>query len=284
MTVEYWFMFPASIVIATVAMASGVEGATFFTPVFLLGLGLPPEVAVGTGLLTEFFGFASGVGAYLRQRVIDFPLAGSLLVVTVPAAVLGSLAVPLVRPGVLQSILGMGLIGVGLSFMRAPDREEKTRLDEGIRRDHGESGTTHLVTADGEEIRYTVCNRTEGRTLAGIGALFMGMISTGLGELNGYFLLRRCRVPARVAVGTGVVVVAGTALSAAGVHLWRFLQTGGDDLETVLSLALFTIPGVVVGGQIGPWVASRISQHAMERFLAVLFLLVGGLMLGRVIL
>jgi NhaP-type Na+/H+ and K+/H+ antiporter len=36
-------MFPVSIVIAIVAMAAGVEGATFFVPVFLLVLKLPPR-------------------------------------------------------------------------------------------------------------------------------------------------------------------------------------------------------------------------------------------------
>lgn len=30
MSLEYWFMFPVAIGIATIAMASGVEGATFF--------------------------------------------------------------------------------------------------------------------------------------------------------------------------------------------------------------------------------------------------------------
>lgn len=60
--------------VATLAMASGVGGATFFTPIFILALGLPPDVAVGTGLITEIFGFASGVGAYGRKRLIDYRL------------------------------------------------------------------------------------------------------------------------------------------------------------------------------------------------------------------
>ncbi len=110
----------------------------------------------------------------------------------------------------------------------------------------------------------------------------MGMVSTGLGELNGYFLLRRCRVPSRVAVATGVLVVAITALSAATVHLWRFVQTGGDTLGTVLSLCIFTVPGVIIGGQIGPAVATRISQHTLEKALGVLFILVAVLLLGKV--
>lgn len=64
MTLQYWFMLPIAILIATTAMASGVGGATFFAPLFIIGLGLPPEVAIGTGLITEVFGFASGLYAY----------------------------------------------------------------------------------------------------------------------------------------------------------------------------------------------------------------------------
>ena len=71
MTFEFWFMLPIAIMIATIAMASGVEGATFFTPLFILALGLSPEIAIGTGLITEVFGFASGLFAYSRKRLID---------------------------------------------------------------------------------------------------------------------------------------------------------------------------------------------------------------------
>lgn len=284
MTFEFWYMLPVSTVVATVAMASGVEGATFFAPIFLLGLGLPAEVAIGTGLITEVFGFASGVSAYVKRGFIDYRLARALLVATVPAAIVGSLAAGYVREAILETILGMGLIGVALSFFQSPDEEEVARLDESIARDFGGAAAERCIrTADGREVRYTVCNHAEGRTIAGVGALFMGMVSTGLGELNGYFLLRRCRVPSSVAVGTGVLVVAVTALSAASVHLWRFAQAGGEALPTVVSLTLFTVPGVIVGGQLGPMVAARIPDVVLERGLGVLFTLVGLLMLGKVV-
>jgi len=74
LSLEFWFMFPVSVVVATVAMASGVEGATFFAPIFMLGLGLPAEVAIGTGLITETFGFASGLFSFGRKRLIDYRL------------------------------------------------------------------------------------------------------------------------------------------------------------------------------------------------------------------
>ncbi len=38
---EFWYMLPAAVLLATIAMASGVEGATFFSPLFILALGLP---------------------------------------------------------------------------------------------------------------------------------------------------------------------------------------------------------------------------------------------------
>jgi len=52
-------MLPVAIIVATIAMASGIGGATFFAPIFMLALGLSPEVAIGTVLITEVFGFAS---------------------------------------------------------------------------------------------------------------------------------------------------------------------------------------------------------------------------------
>ena len=86
MSFEFWFMLPAAIVIATIAMASGVEGATFFTPLFILALGLPTEVAIGVGLITEVFGFASGLFSYARKKLIDYKLGTMMLMVTIPLA------------------------------------------------------------------------------------------------------------------------------------------------------------------------------------------------------
>jgi uncharacterized membrane protein YfcA len=89
-TLRYWYMLPVAVLIATIAMASGVGGATFFSPLFILALGLPPGVAIGAGLIREVFGFASGLYAYARKRLIDYRLGLALLVVTIPAALLGT--------------------------------------------------------------------------------------------------------------------------------------------------------------------------------------------------
>lgn len=244
MTFEFWFMLPISMLIATVARASGVEGATFFTPLFLLVLGLSPAVAIGTGLITEVFGFASGVTAYVRRKLIDYRLARTLLLVTIPMALLGTWLSGIADPDILKTILGVGLFAVALSFLRSPAAGEVATADAAIEAEsQADRAETHLVSADGETFRYAACNRGEGMLIAGIGAAFMGMISTGLGEMNGYFLLRRCKVPSRVAVATSVLVVAITALVAASGHLVRFVRDGEGELGTVLSLVIFTVPG-----------------------------------------
>ena len=285
MTLQYWFMFPVAILIATIAMASGVGGATFFSPLFILALGLPPEVAIGTGLITEVFGFASGVYAYVRKRLIDYKLGTNLLLVTIPMALAGTWVSGHIAPEILKVILGVGLFAVALSFLRSPEPKDVGRMDTAIRQEYGGiKGETCLVSAEDEQICYTVCNKTEGRFIAGLGGLFVGMISTGLGELNGYFLLQRCRVPSKVSIATSVFVVAFTALSAASGHLVQFVQTDGKELTTVLNIIIFTVPGVVLGAQLGSMVASHISQHILERWMGILFILIAVLTLGEVVL
>ncbi|MGB3905652.1 MAG: sulfite exporter TauE/SafE family protein [Anaerolineae bacterium] len=158
-------------------------------------------------------------------------------------------------------------------------------MDAAILQEYGgRKGETCLITADGQEICYTVCNRTEGRLVAAVGALFKGMIATGLGEIDEHFFLERCHVPSRVSVATGVFVVLFTTLSASAGHLIRFTVAGGLELDTVLSLVIFSIPGVIVGGQLGPWLINRFPQQALERALHYLLLLVAALTLLEAVL
>ncbi len=285
MTMHYWFLFPVAICVSALAMASGVGGATFFSPIFILALKLPAEVAIGTALVTEVFGFASGLYVYAHKKIIDYRLGMMLIMVTVPAALAGTLIAGYINELILKIILGMGLIAVAMAFLRNPDHKEVVRMDDSIKQDYPEKkAETCVNTLEGEKICYTVCNRTEGRIISGVGGLFVGMISTGLGELNGFFLLRRCRVPSKISIATSVFVVAATAVAASAGHIFQFTRTGSEVLTTVLSIVIFTVPGVIIGGQLGSRVASYIPQKITERVLGVLFILVALLTLAESVL
>ena len=205
--------------------------------------------------------------------------------VTVPLALLGSWAGKFIPPVVLKTILGTGLIVIALSFLRTPNKKEIEKINLEIDKEYGEGkGERCIVTKDGEKICYTVCNKAEGMLFTGIGSIFIGMISTGLGELNGFFLLQRCKVPSKVAVATSVLVVAVTALSASVSHFIDFVHSGTETLILVANLVIYTIPGVIIGGQLGSLLSRRISQHVLEKSLAALFLFVAAFMFIEVVL
>jgi hypothetical protein len=277
----FWYMLPIAVIFSTVALGTGVEGATFFSPFFILALGLDPKVAIGAGLIIEVFGFSSGLYAYVRRRLIDYRMGGVLLAVSIPSALVGTYAAHYVPDDILKTILGVGLVVVAASFIRAPSNEVVAQIDASNRQSP-ERAERCRQTAEGETICYTVFNRTEGMLSGGIGGLFIGMVSTGLGELNGYLFLQRCRIPARVAIATSVFVVALTALTASVGHVTTLLHTGEAALHQLANVLAFTVPGVLIGGQIGPAVSERIPERTMELGMGLIFLTVSLVLLGEV--
>lgn len=278
MSVEFWYMLPLGIVVTTVGMASGVGGATFYAPLFILGLDLSPRLAIASGLVVEVFGFGSGVYAYIRRQLVDYTIGRAMLLATVPAAFAGTMLSHYIDVTILKVMLGMGLLVVAVSFLRAPGAATAAQLNE-LATESSETAETCLTTARGEEICYTVCNKAEGQLLSGIGGFFMGLVSSGLGELNGYFLLQRCRVPSSVSVATTVFVVAITALAASSGHIVQFGLDGWNEIATMGNLLLFTVPGVIVGAQLGPVLASRLSDRIMEIGLGILFVVTSSLLI-----
>ena len=142
MTFEYWFMFPIAICIATIAMGSGVGGATFFAPILMLWLGVPIEVAIGIGLITEVFGFSSGVYAYSKRKLIDYKIAKNQLVISVPMALLGSFVSNWFDPNILKAILGLGLLAIAYSLLRSPHSEQD---DPRVNRQQQTNGKSRLA-------------------------------------------------------------------------------------------------------------------------------------------
>lgn len=275
---ELWWLFPTSVLIATIAMASGVGGAVFFSPIFLLILGLEPEVAIGTALLTELFGFGSGLVAYIRSGRIDYKLAGDLLRFSVPGAIAGVLLAEHIPDAALRAAFGAGILFLGYQLY-ASWRSEQTSDDDD---EPGLDAVGHdrrIVDRDGKVFEYSVRNRVVGRTFAAVGGAFLGMISVGLAELEEYELTARCKVPAPVAVATSIFLVVVTVLVAVLGHGRAFLaQADAAATSQVLSVAVFTVPGVLIGGQTGPILGGRLDPNLLKVGISFLFMSVGVLM------
>ena len=76
--------------------------------------------------------------------------------------------------------------------------------------------------------------------------------------------------PLPQAAGTSVAVVAGTAAAAAVTQVAEL-----DASEVPWELVRYTIPGVILGGQIAPRLAGRLDDRQIERAAAALFAVVG---------
>ncbi|MFC7059484.1 sulfite exporter TauE/SafE family protein [Halovenus salina] len=271
----HWWVFPAAILFSAVALASGVSGALFFSPFFMLVVGLSPAQAIGAGLLTEVFGMGNGLRAYVKQGVVDYRTAKWLLAGAVPAVVLGALLAHYVDPTLLKLLFGAGLVVLGsfLVYYEPPEEYEPGEHETPfLAEKNTQQGTTVIETTDGEQFVYDTCWRPPGVALSTVGGFITGLISAGLPELVTTQLIVRCRLPPRVAVATSVFTLAIAAGAGALVHALS--------ATPVWWVVAWSVPGVVVGGTIGTRVAKYVPSDLMEVALGVVFGLVGVLVLG----
>ncbi|WP_144060798.1 sulfite exporter TauE/SafE family protein [Salinarchaeum sp. Harcht-Bsk1] len=271
----HWWVFPASIVFSLVAIGSGVSGALFFSPFFMLFVGLAPAQAIGAGLLTEVFGMGNGLANYVRQGVVDYATAKWLLLGAVPAVVLGALAAHVVPTALLTLAFGGGLLLLGAFLVYYDPPEECVPGEcEGafLRRKNTGRGTTTIETADGETYTYDTCWRPPGLGLATAGGFITGLISAGLPEITTTQLIVRCRLPPRVAIATSVFVLGIAAIAGAAVHALA--------ATPVWFVVAWSIPGVLVGSTIGTRVGKYVPSDVMEPVLGVVFGIVGAIVLA----
>ncbi len=272
---ELWWVLPASILFATIAISSGVSGALFFSPFFMLVVGLAPAQAVGAGLLTEVFGMGNGLRAYVRQWLVDFATARWLLLGALPSVAVGASVAHRVPDSALKAVFGLGLLTLAgfLLVLPAPEQcEPGERQSELIREKSREKGRTVIRSRDGQVYEYPTCWRPPGVALATVGGVLTGLISAGLPEISTTQLILRCRIPPRVAIATSVFTLAITAAVGAGIHALS--------ARPAWAVVVWSVPGVLVGSTLGSRLGKYVPSSLMETILGVVFAGVGLLVLA----
>lgn len=301
----YWFMLPVCIVVASVAMFSGISGAAMLIPVFLIGFPvfdiprLTTVEAIGTSLLLETSGFGTGLYRYLRMRLVDSATATRLITLTLPLGTLGALAsahapVQALRLGYGVAMVGLaGLlvretraiqsggaaVGVTADLTGVPGSAAApgAALAPGMHAAHSPCprGTARqVIAADGTDYRYCAHGLRGQQVLSGVGAFFAGLISTGVGEATLSGLVRRSRFPVAVAAATSTVVVAGTVVGAALTHMVQLAANGGFS-AIPWNLIVWAVPGAVFGAILGTGLQGKVSARLTRWFFGGLFLTIG---------
>lgn len=148
-----WWVFPVAVRVATLALSTGINGALFFAPFFLLVVGLSPAQAIGAGLMTELFGTSFATLNYSRQGVIDVPFAKTMLLVTVPIGMAGAGLGLVIDPAVLQLIFGAAMVALALVVLRASIGAKRAVP---LAATAGAGEQTVIYARDGSEYRYHV--------------------------------------------------------------------------------------------------------------------------------
>jgi len=260
--ISLWFMFPVAVGIATIAMLAGIGGAVMFTPFFMLVLRLDPLIALGAGLTIEVFGFSSGVIGYWRKKVIQFDIVKQLIILTVPATIVGVILGRVFPVYVLKIMLALLILYLAYQFLL----KGKECLPKDPR-----------CTSVSAIPKKVILSKSVKATSL-LGGLLVGMISSGLGEINELNFLQKMKMPVPAASGTSVLLVAMSAIVGVGAHAY-FLVSQGElsILSNVVSLLIFTIPGVVLGAQVGVMLSNIINRKSMGKFVGVLFTILAAL-------
>ena len=292
----YWFMLPVCILVASVAMFSGISGAALLTPTFLIGFplfGVPrltTLAAIATSLFLESSGFGTGLYRYLNMCLVDVKTARSMILITLPLGALGSIVALFVPVLILK--IGYGVAMLGLAYLLISDKPEPAAAGAPISPVGGASGVVArsgvigapdqpppvLIVAESEHV-HAPCSHGEyrrivaasgkvydfcahglrlQRLLSGGGALVAGMISTGVGEATLPPLVRRSRFPVPVAAATSTVIVAETVVGAAATH------RAGSGRQRLLLCRYAAPPHLAAAGR---WRADQGAEQRHRRLL-----------------
>lgn len=282
----YWFMFPVAMLVATTAMLSGIGGAAMFAPIFMiifpiLGPEYPFEniaAAIGVALLTEFFGFSSGFVGYYRKRLIDYKSAIPFIVVGVPTGIVGALLLTTFKDfeEALRGSYGLLMLILSVILIKQNKAISEDNLVDSNPNQKGDLKTAirSITGSDGVTYTYLEPKQGVGSVATGTGGFLTGLLGVGIGEVVMPQLAKRNKVPIPVSAATSVFVVIVVVAAASFTQISSLVAQGG--LRAVpWNVVIYTIPAVIIGGQIGPRLQGTISQHTMELSIGILFLIVG---------
>ena len=288
----YWFMFPVAILVATSAMLSGIGGAAIFAPIFLIIFPLlGPEyplgslaAAIGVALFTEVFGFSSGFVGYYRKGLIDFKSAIPFIIVGVPIGIIGALMLNALSEyeeglraayGILMLVLFYVIIKVHES---KEDMAKAQTESAGRGTEEDDTRETRTITGrDGATYTYGAPRQGKGAAATGLGAFLTGLLGVGIGEVVMPQLVKSNKVPIPVAAATSVFTVIVVVASASFTQISTLIAQGGVN-AVPWNVVVYTIPAVIIGGQIGPRLQGKVKQRTMEKAIAYLFLVIGAAM------
>jgi hypothetical protein len=112
---------------------------------------------------------------------------------------------------------------------------------------------------------------------AALAGFLQGLIATGTGKIIMPCVLKNCKIrtPAE-AVGSTVAIIFVVSLFAAFFRLTPdFATTLAEQRDLIFNIMIWVAPGVMIGGQMGPFVAKKLSERGIRVYVGILLVFVG---------
>ncbi|KPQ07755.1 MAG: putative permease [Rhodobacteraceae bacterium HLUCCA12] len=251
----------------------GVGGGFLITPL-LFFIGIPPAVAVATGVNQVVASSVSGVLAHMKRRTVDLRMGWVLLI----GGLIGSVAgIALFR---YLSEMGQIDLAVQLSYVIFLGVIGLLMLQEGLRAWYRTSRSnaprrklhTHIWV---HKMPFKMKFRVSGLYISVIPPIMVGMLvgllSAVMGVGGGFIM-----VPAMIyLLGMPTKVVIGTSLfQIIFVTAFTTVMHAVTSHSVDIMLALFLILGGVIGAQVGAQVGLKLKAEQLRILLALVVLAV----------
>ncbi len=251
----------------------GVGGGFLLTPL-LIFYGIPAEVAVATTASHLTASSMSGAIAQWRRRVVDFKMAGVMLIGGIAGSVLGVQLFAVLRK------LGQADIAVSAGYVILLGSVGGLMLNESLRALRAARTNAPRPAPQRHnwihglplKMRFRQSRLYISVLPPLVLGVIVGVLSAILGVGGGFIIVPAMiyllRMPTSVVMGTSLLqIVFVTATT-------TILQAVSNDTVDIM-LAFFLILGGVVGAQYGVRIASRMPGEQLRLLLAVLVLAVG---------
>ena len=244
----YFYVPLIGFLVGGLVASTGVGGGVLLLPILIIGLRVPPIVAVGSDVVFMFLTKLWAVVLHWRRSNVDWQLAIALALGSVPGELAGVGLLAFLRfswgAGVnsfLRALIGVLLVVLPIVSL-VIDRI-KLRRGASLR--------------DGAPLRS---NRYKGAVLIGlVGGFLVGLTSVGSGSVIMLLLMLFYRRAPAVLVGTDIF----NAMILTGVTGIVHLKMGTVDARLVAGLMVGSVAGVLLGAKLTTIVPSIWLRRAV---------------------
>lgn len=278
---EFWWLVPIAFLISITVNLVGISTAALLVPFFTLIFPffadpLTALQSVKLALFTESFGLSSSALAFIAFGLVDKKLALYSILSAIPFVVGGAIVSSFLPETVLLFVLAAALITS--IFMMRYAKILRTHRAKQHEQEHVDLTVSHgdersIRSQDNRVYRYCLTKKGYEKRLFGfgIGGLFQGgAAGFGVGEM-GIIAMLITKIPVRVAIGTSHMVIAVTAILASIIHI---ISSSAFEVLIPWNILFMTVPTVIIGGQLSPFVAAKLPTKQLENFISVLFFVI----------